>query len=78
MIASGKDIILNQIFQWYETIEDQDLKNEYSYCHHVYILFKVKLSDLMNIYLIQNPNKMKVNYEEKDILAVIFNRISLK
>lgn len=38
-------------------------------------LFKVKLSDLMNIYLIQNPNKMKANYEEKDILAVIEKEI---
>lgn len=28
----------------------------------------------MDIYLTQNPNKMKVNYEEKDILAVIEKR----
>lgn len=37
--------------------------------------FKVGLSDLMDIYLIQNPNKMKVNYKEKDILAVIEKEI---
>lgn len=41
----------------------------------IHTFFKVKISDLMNIYLIQNPNKMKVNYEEKDILAVIKKEI---
>lgn len=29
----------------------------------------------MDIYLIQNPNKMKVKYEEKDILAAIEQEI---
>ena len=31
---------------------------------------KVGLSDFMDNYFIQNLNEMKVNYEEKDILAV--------
>lgn len=41
----------------------------------MYAFLKVGLSDLMDIYLIQNPNKMKVKYEEKDILAAIEKKI---
>lgn len=36
---------------------------------------KVGLSDLMDIYLIQNSNKLKVNYEQEDIPAVIEEEI---
>lgn len=31
---------------------------------------KAGLSDLVDIYLIQNSDKLKVNYEQKDIPAV--------
>lgn len=37
----------------------------------IYAFFKVVFSDLMDIYLIQNSNKFKVNYEQEDIPAVI-------
>lgn len=43
-------------------------------CRHMHFL-KVGLSDLMDIYLIQNSNKLKVNYEQEDIPAVIEEEI---
>lgn len=68
--------IILWILKWHETIVDQDLTDEYSYCHCVDVHIFLNGTYWFNGYLFgPKPKQLKANYEKENIPAVIEKEI---